>query len=299
MSPTVLVTQAALAFPGIDPILFQVGPVAIRWYSLGYIVGIVGGWWLARRMVANDRLWGGPSPMKPADIDDFVLWATIGIILGGRLGFVLFYDLGTYLQDPLSIFATWQGGMSFHGGLIGTTIAMMVFAWRRGFDPWRLCDVVAAVAPIGIGLVRVANFINAELYGRVSDVPWAMVFPTDPLQLPRHPSQLYEAFLEGVVLSIVMRIATRRGLTLQKPRFNTGLFLVGYGIGRTMIEFVREPDQFVGNNGFLFGTSWITTGMLLTVPMVILGIILMITARRIPSPEPAEAPTSGKQAEQA
>ena len=286
MSPTVLVTQAALAFPGIDPILFQVGPVAIRWYSLGYIVGIVGGWWLARRMVANDRLWGGPSPMKPADIDDFVLWATIGIILGGRLGFVLFYDLGTYLQDPLSIFATWQGGMSFHGGLIGTTIAMMVFAWRRGFDPWRLCDVVAAVAPIGIGLVRVANFINAELYGRVSDVPWAMVFPTDPLQLPRHPSQLYEAFLEGLVLFIVLRLATHHWGRLAMPRYVTGLFIGGYGLGRTLVEFVREPDPQLG---FLLGTDWLTMGMTLSIPMIVLGAVLIATARPAAAqPEPGQ-----------
>ena len=294
-----LFTLSALAFPNIDPVLFQIGPIAIRWYSLGYIVGIVIGWLLARRIVRAERLWGGPAPMTPHDIDDFIVWATVGIIAGGRLGFVLFYDPSIIWQHPLQVFAVWQGGMSFHGGLIGTTLAMYFFARSRGFNPWRMFDVVAAVAPIGIGLVRVTNFINAELYGRITHAPWAVIFPTDPEQMPRHPSQLYEAFLEGVVLSIVMRIATRRGLTLQKPRFNTGLFLVGYGIGRTMIEFVREPDQFVGNNGFLFGTSWITTGMLLTVPMVILGIILMITARRIPSPEPAEAPTSGKQAEQA
>lgn len=282
-----LLTQAALAFPDIDPVLIQIGPLAIRWYSLGYIVGIVAGWILARRMVANERLWGGPSPIKPVDIDDFLLWATLGIIIGGRLGFVLFYDFGSYIDDPLRIFRVWQGGMSFHGGLIGTTLAMLFFARSRGFDPWRLFDVIAAVAPIGIGLVRIANFINAELYGRVSDVPWAMVFPTDPTQLPRHPSQLYEAFLEGLVLFIVLRIATHHWLRLTTPRFVTGLFIGGYGLGRTLVEFFREPDPQLG---FLLGTNWLTMGMVLSIPMVLVGIALIASAR----PSPANQPEAGQ-----
>lgn len=277
-----LLTQAALAFPNIDPILIQIGPVAIRWYSLGYIVGIVIGWVLARRMVQNERLWGGPAPIKPVDIDDFLLWATIGIIVGGRLGYVLFYDLGVFIAEPARILTIWQGGLSFHGGLIGTTLAMFIFARSRGFDPWRLCDVIAAVAPIGIGLVRIANFINSELYGRASDLPWAMVFPTDPLQVPRHPSQLYESFLEGLVLFIVLRIATHRGLKLRRPRYVGGLFLAGYGTGRTLVEFVREPDTQLG---FLFG-GWLTMGMLLTIPMILAGLFLMATARKA---EPAHA----------
>lgn len=282
-----LITQAALAFPDIDPVLIRIGPVAIRWYSLGYIVGIVAGWLLARRMVQNERLWGGPSPIKPVDIDDFLLWATLGIIVGGRLGFVLFYDLGTYVENPLAIFEVWRGGMSFHGGLIGTTVAMVVFARSRGFDAWRLFDVIAAVAPIGIGLVRIANFINAELYGRVSDVAWAMVFPTDPTQLPRHPSQLYEAFLEGLVLFVMLRIATHSRLKLKSPRFVTGLFIGGYGLARTFIEFFREPDPQLG---FLLGTGWLTMGMVLSVPMVLAGIALIASARPAPAGRPeAEA----------
>ncbi|WP_306117668.1 MULTISPECIES: prolipoprotein diacylglyceryl transferase [unclassified Roseitalea] len=285
MDPTLypLLPQAALAFPNIDPVLIQVGPIALRWYSLGYIVGIVIGWWLARRMAANDRLWGTQSPIRPVDIDDFVLWATIGIIVGGRLGYVLFYDLGTYIDNPLGIFATWQGGMSFHGGLIGTALAMLVFARRRGIDPWRLFDVVAAVAPIGIGLVRIANFINAELYGRVSEAPWAMVFPTDPLQLPRHPSQLYEALLEGLVLFVVLRLATHRWLALRRPRFVSGLFIAGYGTGRTVVEFFREPDAHIG---FVFG-GWLTMGMVLSIPMILLGLALIASAPRAEQPRSA------------
>jgi len=288
---TALLTQAAMAFPDIDPVLIQIGPVAIRWYSLGYIVGIVAGWLLARRMVDNERLWGGPAPIRPVDIDDFLLWATVGIIVGGRLGFVLFYDLGTYIENPLAIFEVWRGGMSFHGGLIGTTVAMVLFARSRGFDPWRLFDVIAAVAPIGIGLVRVANFINAELYGRVSDVPWAMVFPTDPTQLPRHPSQLYEALLEGLVLFIVLRIATHRRLKLKRPRFVTGLFIGGYGLARTFVEFFREPDPQLG---FLLGTGWLTMGMVLSIPMVLLGIALIATARSAPAASPETETEAGR-----
>lgn len=289
-----LFTMAALAFPNIDPVLIQIGPVAIRWYSLGYIVGIVVGWLLARRMVQNERLWGGPSPISPVDIDDFILWATVGIIAGGRLGFILFYDPSILWQNPIQIFAVWQGGMSFHGGLIGTTLAMWFFARSRGIDPWRLFDVVAAVAPIGIGLVRIANFINAELYGRATDLPWAMVFPTDPDQLPRHPSQLYEAFLEGLVLFIVLRIATHRWLKLKAPGFVTGLFIAGYGTGRTLVEFVRQPDPFIGDGGFIVGTGWLTTGMVLSAPMIVLGIVLMVWAR--PAPTPDTTPKKGADA---
>ena len=278
---------AALAFPSwLDPVLVQIGPVAIRWYSLGYIVGILIGWQLARRMVANERLWGGPSPIRPEDIDDFLLWATLGIVLGGRIGFVLFYDLPTYMAEPWRALQVWKGGMSFHGGLIGTTLAMLVFARSRGIDVWRLFDVIGAVAPIGIGLVRIANFINAELWGRVSDVPWAMVFPTDPDQLPRHPSQLYEAFLEGLVLFVVLRLATHRFLKLQHPRFVTGLFVGGYGLARTIVEFFRQPDPFIGDGGFLLG-GWLTMGMVLSLPMVILGIALVLSAPR--RPQVAEA----------
>ncbi|MEN0000416.1 MAG: prolipoprotein diacylglyceryl transferase [Pseudomonadota bacterium] len=275
-----LLTQSAILFPTwLDPVLVQLGPIAIRWYSLGYITGILVGWRLARRMVQNERLWAGPSPIRAEDIDDFLLWAVLGIVLGGRLGFVLFYDTASFLENPLRIFQVWQGGMSFHGGLIGTTLAMVFFARSRGVDPWRLFDVIATVAPIGIGLVRIANFINAELWGRATDVSWAVIFPTDPAQLPRHPSQLYEAVLEGLVLFIVLRIAVTRWHTLTRPRLTTGIFVAGYGLGRTCVEFFRQPDIFIGNGGFLLGTGWLTMGMVLSVPMIILGLALILSGR--------------------
>lgn len=277
MFPAAL-TQLALPFPNIDPILFQIGPVAIRWYSLAYIGGIVLGWLYARRMVRNGRLWGGKAPVTEADLDDFILWATIGIIVGGRLGFVLFYDLPVYLDDPLRIFKTWQGGMSFHGGLIGTTIAMFAFAWRRKLPVWSLIDIVSAVVPIGLLFGRLANFINSELWGRPSDVPWAMVFPTGG-DIARHPSQLYEAALEGLVLFLVLRVCTHSLLKLQTPRFVTGVFIAGYGLARIFVEFFREPDVQLG---YLYG-GWLTMGMILSVPMVLLGLALVISAKRRPA----------------
>ncbi|MFZ2101567.1 MAG: prolipoprotein diacylglyceryl transferase [Oricola sp.] len=275
---SITLAQLAIAFPNIDPIIVQFGPVAIRWYSLAYIVGIVLGWRYARRLVANERLWGRPAPLTVADLDDFLLWATIGIIVGGRLGYVLFYDLPLYLQDPTAIFATWRGGMSFHGGLIGTTIAMFAFAWRRRIPVWSLIDIVSAVVPIGLFFGRIANFINSELWGKPTDVPWAVVFPTGG-DVPRHPSQLYEAALEGLVLFLVLRLCTHRTLKLRSPRFVTGVFIAGYGVARTLVEFVREPDVQIG---FLYG-GWLTMGMVLSVPMIVLGIGLSLSARPVPA----------------
>ena len=268
--------QLAIAFPNIDPVIVQLGPVAIRWYSMAYIAGILLGWLYARRIVANLRLWGGrQAPLSVADLDDFLLWATIGIVAGGRIGYVLFYDLAKTLAEPASVFAIWQGGMSFHGGLIGTTIAMFAFSWRRGIPAWSLVDIVSAVVPIGLLFGRIANFINAELWGRTTDLPWGVVFPgAGPLA--RHPSQLYEAFLEGIVLLAVLRLCTHGMLGLQTPRFVTGVFIGGYGIARTAVEFVREPDPQLG---FLFG-GWLTMGMLLSLPMVLLGAVLVVSARR-------------------
>ncbi|QKV17112.1 prolipoprotein diacylglyceryl transferase [Oricola thermophila] len=271
----------AIPFPDIDPVIFQVGPLAIRWYSLAYIVGIVLGWLYTRRLVRNERLWGGrAAPVTAADLDDFLLWATIAIVVGGRLGYVLFYDLAYYLSDPAAILATWHGGMSFHGGLVGMAIAMIAFARKRGIPMWSLIDIVSAVVPIGLFFGRIANFINGELWGRIADVPWAVAFPgAGPF--PRHPSQLYEAALEGIVLWLVLRFCTHGRLKLRYPRFVTGVFIGGYGAARIFVEFFREPDQHLG---YLLG-GWMTMGMILSLPMVILGIALALSARLSPATE--------------
>lgn len=269
-----LLPLSALAFPDIDPVLLRVGPLAIHWYGLGYVVGILFAWWWARRLVANEALWPprAPRPMV-ADIDDFVVWAAAGVVIGGRLGYVLFYDAGRILADPLSILAVWEGGMSFHGGFLGVVAAMILFARRRGLPTLTLMDVIAAGVPVGIGLVRIANFINSELWGRVSDVPWAVYFPNGG-PLPRHPSQLYEALLEGLVLFSVLFALTRTG-ALARPGLVGGAFVAGYGLSRIAVEFFREPDAHIG---YLAG-GWLTMGMVLSLPMVAVGVAAMMLAR--------------------
>lgn len=264
----------ALPFPVIDPVALELGPVVIRWYALAYVVGILLGWWLARRYVANAGLWGAVNRPTEAEIDDFILWVTLGIILGGRLGFVIFYNPAFYAANPVEIFKVWNGGMSFHGGLIGATLAILLFARGKAFSAWSLFDIVAAVAPIGIFFGRVANFVNAELWGRVTDVSWAMVFPgTDGL--PRHPSQLYQAALEGVGLFVLATILVWVFRKFKSPGFITGAFVVGYGIARFVVEFAREPDAQLG---YLIGG--LTMGQLLSLPMVALGIGIILWARR-------------------
>jgi len=281
-------TLLALPFPAIDPVLIQIGPFAIRWYALAYIAGIFVGWWYAKRLAGNARLWEPASPpMTPADIDDFVVWAAVGIILGGRVGYVLFYDLPRFLANPLEIFAVWNGGMSFHGGFLGTILAMVLFARRRGIPPWCLIDVIAASVPFGLFFGRLANFINGELYGRVTDAPWGMVFCNQYIveahgecmggPLPRHPSQLYEAALEGVALFLLIRLFTHKFGRLRYPSFVSGVFCVGYGASRVFVEFFREPDAHIG---YLAGA--LTMGMLLSLPMIAYGIYLMVTALRRP-----------------
>lgn len=270
-----LLPLAALPFPDIDPVIVQIGPLAVHWYGLGYVVGILFAWWYGKRLLANPALWrGGQAPLKPDDLDDFIIWAAAGIVLGGRIGYILFYDLARYIENPLAILAIWEGGMSFHGGFLGTTIAMILFARSRGASAWSLFDVVAAGVPVGLGLVRVANFINSELWGRTTDVAWAFVFPNGGPE-PRHPSQLYEAALEGLVLLIVLRLLTHRFLELKSPGFVAGAFVAGYGLSRILVEFYREPDAQLG---YLSG-GWMTMGMVLSVPMVLVGIWAMLRAR--------------------
>ncbi|WP_099864536.1 prolipoprotein diacylglyceryl transferase [Pararhizobium haloflavum] len=282
-----LTPLAVLPFPEIDPVIVSIGPLAVHWYGAAYVVGILLGWAYARRLVGNAALWPGDrQPMTVAELDDFLLWAALGIVAGGRIGYVLFYDLGSFLANPLSIFAVWNGGMSFHGGLLGTTLAIVLFARKRGINAWSLLDTIAAVAPIGLFFGRIANFINSELWGRPSDAPWAFVFPTGG-PMPRHPSQLYEAALEGLVLLAVLAVLIFGLAKLKTPRFVAGAFICGYGISRIIVEFFREPDAHIG---YLAG-GWLTMGMLLSLPMLIIGAWAMATAKPQPAPgRPTTAP---------
>ena len=268
-----------IPFPAIDPILISIGPFEVRWYALAYIVGIIGGWFYARAIISSQKLWGGPAPLTVTDFDDFVLWITLGIILGGRIGYVLFYNLAHFAANPLEIVQLWNGGMSFHGGVTGCIVAIVLFALRRGIPMLSLGDVTAAVAPIGLFLGRLANFINGELWGRPSDVPWAMLFPHGG-PIPRHPSQFYEAALEGAVLFIVVGLLVRSG-ALKRPGIVTGMFAIGYGLARITCELFREPDAQLG---FLWGG--LTMGMLLCIPLILAGIATLVVAyQRLPKPK--------------
>jgi phosphatidylglycerol:prolipoprotein diacylglycerol transferase len=268
-----------IAFPVFDPVAIAIGPIAIRWYALGYIGGIVFGWIYARSLLKNQKLWGGPAPISLPQIDDFILWVTVGIILGGRTGYVLFYNLPFFIQHPAEILELWKGGMSFHGGFMGCVVAVMWFARKNGIPILSLGDITTGVAPIGIFLVRITNFINSELWGRPADpdLPWAMIFPNGG-PLPRHPSQLYEAGLEGIVLFTVLAVMIRYG-ALKRPGLILGSFIALYGLARIAGEHFREPDPQLG---FLWGG--LTMGMLLSVPMVIAGAIIIVAARRRKSP---------------
>jgi len=263
----------ALPFPVIDPVLISIGPFAIRWYALSYIAGILLGWMYARAIIRNERLWGGKPPLTVADFDDFVLWVTLGIIIGGRAGYVLFYNLPYFTENPGQILQLWHGGMSFHGGFLGCVAAVVLFAWHRGISILSLGDITCAVGPIGLFLGRLANFINGELWGRTTDVPWGMVFPNGG-PLPRHPSQLYEATLEGLVLLAILAILIRKG-ALRRPGLIIGAFAVGYGIARSICELFRQPDPQLG---FLWGG--LTMGILLSVPLVLAGIAFIAVALR-------------------
>jgi len=277
-----------IAFPVFDPIAIAIGPIAIRWYALAYIGGIVLGWLYARALIKNEKLWGGPAPVTLPQMDDFILWVTVGIILGGRTGYVLFYNLPFFVEHPAEIFELWKGGMSFHGGFLGCVAAVMLFARKNGISILSLGDITTAVAPIGLLLGRLANFINSELWGRTADasVPWAVVFPNGG-PLPRHPSQLYEAGLEGIVLFIILAAMIRMG-ALKRPGLILGSFIAIYALARIAAEFFREPDPQLG---FLWGG--LTMGMLLSVPMIIAGAILIVAAwRRAPPNQLAHQGTS-------
>ena len=295
----------ALPFPDIPREIFSLpafklgsvslGPFAVRWYAMAYIAGIVLGWRYAVSLVRNPRLWGAGAPTATdVEIDDLILWITLGVILGGRLGYVLFYMLPlasgrlTLAQDPLEIIRLWHGGMSFHGGFLGVAVAVTLFARSRRIDLLRLGDVVAACAPIGLAFGRLANFINGELWGRPTDLPWGMVFCGRHIDTfadgtcvaglaPRHPSQLYEATLEGLVLFLILRLATHRALWLRRRGAVTGLFLAFYGAFRIALENVRMPDE--GLRDLPFG---LTVGIILSTPMLVFGLVLILRSLRAP-----------------
>lgn len=258
----------ALAFPNIDPVLIEIGPIAIRWYGLAYVFGLLLGWRYMRRLAD-----GPPEVTKKQDVDDFLVWATLGVIIGGRLGYVLFYQPVYFLYHPLAIFQTWSGGMSFHGGFLGVVIVAWIFVRRKGIDPLAFGDILACAAPIGLFFGRVANFINGELFGRVTDVPWGMVFPAGGPE-PRHPSQLYQAALEGLVLFVLLFVLWRIEAVRRRTGLLIGVFLIGYAAARTFAELFRQPDAHIG-----FLAAGTTMGQLLSLPMLAVGVWLILRAK--------------------
>jgi phosphatidylglycerol---prolipoprotein diacylglyceryl transferase len=264
----------AIPFPAIDPVAVSLGPFAIRWYALAYIVGLLIGWRYCLMLA------GGPSRLVGRrDVDDFLVWATLGVVLGGRIGYVLFYQPGYYLHHPIEALYVWHGGMSFHGGALGVTIAIILFTRARRIPLFAFSDIIVEAIPIGLFFGRIANFINGELYGRPSQVAWAMIFPNGG-PVPRHPSQLYEAFCEGVVVFLVL-FAAERLSARQRPGVVTGLFLAGYAVARMSGELFREPDAQLGF--LIFGT---TMGQLLSIPLLIAGLLIIAWAARVRVPVP-------------
>ena len=264
-----------IPYPAFDPVLVHIGPFAVRWYALAYIFGILIGWAYARFLVRSRKLWGGKAPMTVTDFDDFVVWVTLGIIFGGRAGYVLFYNLPHFAAHPVEILQLWNGGMSFHGGFAGCVIAVLLFGYKRGIPVLSLGDITCAVGPIGLFLGRIANFINGELWGRPTDVAWAIIFPGGG-PIPRHPSQLYEATLEGLVLLAVLALLMWAG-ALKRPGLIIGSFAVCYSIARAACEFFREPDAQLG---FLWGGA--TMGQLLSIPLFLAGVGFIIYALKHP-----------------
>lgn len=251
-------------YTDIDPIAFQLGPLAVRWYGLMYVIGILGGWWLGR--VRARQPWNGISV---AQVDDMVTWIALGIIVGGRLGSVFFYNFGDFVADPLMLFRIWEGGMSFHGGFLGVLFAMWWFGRRNNLTFWQLTDFIAPLIPLGLGTGRIGNYINGELWGKPTDGPWGVIVDG----VPRHASQLYEAFLEGLALFILLWWFGSK----PRPRMAvSGVFLVGYGLSRFAVEFVRLPDAHIGYMAW----GWLTRGQVLTAPMIIGGIVLLVLAYR-------------------
>lgn len=262
-----------IPYPSIDPVAISLGPVKIHWYGLMYVIGIGATWWLARRRAARPGF-----PWTPAQVEDLIFYAALGVILGGRIGYMLFYNFRGFLDDPLILFRVWEGGMAFHGGLLGVLLALWIFGRRNGIGFLELGDFIAPYVPIGLGAGRLGNFINGELWGRVTDVPWGMVFPTGG-PLPRHPSQLYEAVLEGLVLFLVLHVYSAGPRPVGAIG---GLFLFLYGLFRFCAEFVREPDAHMG----FVALDWMTMGQILSLPMILLGAALWLLSQRRPAAPP-------------
>ena len=264
----------AIVFPTIDPVALQLGPLAIRWYALAYLVGLVGGWqyikFLAKRF---------PSEIKAQEIDDFLFWATIGVVLGGRIGYVLFYNLDFYMNNPSAILQVWNGGMSFHGGFLGVVIACVLFCKKHKLNVAAFGDLIACGAPIGLFFGRIANFINAELFGRETDVAWGVIFPNGGPN-PRHPSQIYEALMEGLILFIVLFVCAQSSKLKRSYGFFVGIFIIGYGIARSIVELVRQPDEQIG-----FVLSGLTMGQLLSFPMILVGLLIVTLAFKKAAPQ--------------
>jgi phosphatidylglycerol:prolipoprotein diacylglycerol transferase len=265
----------AIPFPAIDPVAIALGPFAVRWYALAYIVGLLIGWRYCLMLAARP-----PRLVSRQDVDDFLIWATLGVVLGGRVGFVIFYNLPYYTQHPIEALYLWHGGMSFHGGALGVSLAIILFARSRGLRIFALSDVVIEAIPIGLFFGRIANFINGELFGRTTDVPWAMVFPNGG-PVPRHPSQLYEAACEGLLLFVLLLFAEHQGVR-RRPGVETGIFLVGYAVARMSGELFRQPDAQLG---FLFqiGSFGVTMGQLLSLPVLVAGLAIIGWARQSPA----------------
>lgn len=261
----------ALPFPDFDPVALSFGPIQIRWYALAYLAGFLGGWkyamWIARQP-------GGPMRPTSEDADNILPWIVLGVILGGRLGYVLFYNLSYYLENPLQIPFIWQGGMSFHGGLLGVAVACIAYARYHKFHPLLMGDLIATVVPIGLFFGRIANFINGELFGRITTAPWGVMFPHGG-GLARHPSQLYEAMLEGLLLFTVLFVLAKKPAIRRAPGFLFGVFLIGYGLSRLLVEFVREPDPQIG-----LMLDYFSMGQILCLPMILTGVLLIRYARK-------------------
>ena len=277
-----------IPFPDISPEIFTINlggfSLSLRWYALAYLAGLIIGWRLVVGLMRRPALWGGAAPMRPELVDDLLTWIILGVIVGGRLGFVLFYEPAYYLANPLDIPKVWLGGMSFHGGFAGVIVAALLYARRHGIAPLRLADALAVVAPVGLFFGRIANFINAELWGRPTELPWGVIFPGD--SFARHPSQLYEAGLEGLLLGLILWALVRAG-GLMRPGLAFGVFLLGYGLSRMFVELFRVADaQFITPDNplghVIGGPVWgLSMGQLLSLPMVLIGLFFILRARPV------------------